>query len=142
MGQRAAAATHLGHAAARRPWRGPHRVRPGSTTKGSGSVTLTRKSAQAGKAGKVCFGRYGSKSKQTCKTVTWAVGRKIALNGSITTPAAIHGGARQGFGVSAYVGQIYVGGGASVYQKTSRGHVVPDTNESACGASAGAHAAC
>ncbi len=114
----------------------------GGKTKGSGSVTLTRKSGQAGKAGKVCLGSYSAKSKQTCKKVTWAVGRKIALSGSITTPAKIKGAARPGFGITAYVGQIFVGSGASVYLKSAGGRIQPDTNESACAASAGAHAAC
>lgn len=114
----------------------------GAKTKGTGSVTLTRKSAQAGTSGRVCLGRYTAKTGQVCKTVKWTVGKKITVSGSITTPSAIGKSGRPGFGVTAYVGQVFVGSGASVYLKSAGGKVKPDTNESACAASAGAHAAC
>ena len=114
----------------------------GSKTKGTGSVTLTRKSAQAGKAGQVCLGRFTAKTGQICKSVKWAVGKKITVSGSITTPSAGPKAGRQGFGVTAHVGQVFVGSGASVYLKSAGGKIKPDTNESACAASAGAHAAC
>jgi len=114
----------------------------GPKTKGTGSVTLTRKSAQAGTAGQVCLGRYTAKTGQICKPVKWTVGKKITVSGSITTPSAVGKAARQGFGLTAHVGQVFVGSGASVYLKSAGGRVKPDTNESACAASAGAHAAC
>jgi len=106
------------------------------------SVTLRSKTAQAGQAGKVCVSSYSAKLKLTCKKVTWAVGKKVVLTGSIATPSKIGAGSRPGFAVTAYVGKILVGSGASLYLKSSGGHVVPDTNESACAASAGAHSAC
>ena len=114
----------------------------GATTKETASVTLRTKTAQAGQAGKVCVSSYSTKLKLTCKKITWAVGKKVTLTGSIATPAKIGAGSRPGFAVTAYVGKILVGSGASLYLKSAGGHVVPDTNESACAASAGAHAAC
>ena len=114
----------------------------GGKTSGSGSLTLTRKSAQAGEAGKVCLGSYAAKTKRKCRTVTWKVGKKVTLTGSISTPTAIRKSGRPGFSMTAYVGQIVVGGGDSIYLKSAGGRILPDTDEAACISSAHAHAAC
>ena len=117
------------------------KVAGGSTT-ASGSVTLARKSAQAGTTGKVCLGRFAATAKQKCRKVTWKVGRKITLTGSITTPSTIRKSGRPGFGLSAQVGVLPVGGGDSIYLRQAGKRVVPDTNEAACISSATAHMAC
>lgn len=114
----------------------------GSKTKATGSATLTRKSPQAGLSGTVCLGRFAAKPGKTCKTVKWTVGKTFTVTGSMPTPSAIGKSGRPGFGISANVGKAYVGVGAVVYLKSAGGKVKPDTNESACAASAGAHAAC
>lgn len=114
----------------------------GATTKETASVALRSKSSQAGKAGKVCVSSYAAKLKLTCKTTTWRVGQPVTLKSSIATPKKIGPGSRPGFAVTAYVGKIAIGYGASLYLKSAGGRIVPDTNESACAASAGAHAAC
>jgi len=114
----------------------------GAKTKETASVALRSKSAQAGKAGKVCVSSYAAKLKLTCKTTTWTVGQPVTLKSSITTPAKIGPGSRPGFAVTAYVGKIQIGYGTSLYLKSAGGKIRPDTNESACAASAGAHAAC
>ena len=114
----------------------------GGNTTATGSVTLARKSAQAGTSGKVCLGRFAGTSKQKCRKVTWKVGKKITLTGSITTPSTIRTSGRPGFGLSAQVGVLPVGGGDSIYLKKAGKRVVPDTNEAACISSASAHMAC
>ena len=111
-------------------------------TRATGSVTLGRKSAQAGTSGKVCLNRASPTSKQTCKTVTWKAGRTITLTGSIPTPATIRTSGRPGFRLSAQVGVLPVGTGASIFLKKVGQRVLPDSNESSCIASARAQVAC
>ena len=111
-------------------------------TTAAGSVTLTKTSAQAGKAGKLCLARFVPAFKQKCQTVTWKVGKKLTVSGSMTTPATIKKFARPGFSMTAQVGGIGLGGGDAIYLKSAGGRTTPDTNESACAASVHAHAAC
>ena len=103
----------------------------GDTTTATGSVTLARGSAQAGTSGRVCLGGLAGASKRTCRVVTWKVGRKVTLTGSITTPSRISRSARPGFGLSAQVGALPVGGGVAISLKQAGRRVVPDAVKAA-----------
>lgn len=108
----------------------------------TGTVRDTKPSAQAGKAGKVCLNSFSPKFKQNCRKVTWKAGLTTTLTGSIAKPKKVNKAARPGFTLTAFVGDLALPATSSIYLKGSRGRVVPDTNESACLASAHAHAAC
>lgn len=103
----------------------------GDTTTATGSVTLARGSAQAGTSGRVCLGGLAGASKRTCRVVTWKVGRKVTLTRSITTPSRISRSARAGFGLSAQVGALPVGGGVAISLKQAGRRVVPDAVKAA-----------
>jgi hypothetical protein len=114
----------------------------GKTVSATAVVTLTRKSAQAGKKGKVCLSKFTPAIKQSCSSLTWKVGKVITLKSKMPTPKSVSNVGRPGFGVTARVGEITVGYETAIYLKSVGSRVLPDTNESACIATAHARAAC
>lgn len=114
----------------------------GSKVLATGTVRDTKKSAQAGKAGKVCLNSFSKKLRQSCRKVTWKAGLKVTLTASIPKPAKVDKSSRPGFTLTAFVGDLAVPATSSIYLKAAGGTVVPDTVESSCLARVRAHAAC